>query len=78
MIFETCNHPMSMDEVLGERLIFIEYEFEDEGLDYQVWAVSDNGDKETIEHLLSDKEKAAVIRLIAENENKIKSEYASL
>jgi hypothetical protein len=67
--FETCDFPMSIDEILGERRLFIEYEFDDEGLGYQVWAVSDNGDKETIQHLLSINEKMAILKLIAQNEH---------
>jgi hypothetical protein len=67
--FETCDFPMSIDEILGERRLVIEYEFEDEGLGYQVWAVSDDGDKETIKHLLSTNEKMAILKLIAQNEH---------
>ena len=67
--FETFFYPMSMDEVLGERDLFIEYEFTDEGLDYQVIAVSANGDRETINHLLDEKEHNTMLRLIAQNEH---------
>jgi len=67
--FETFEYPMSMDEILGERDLFIEYEFTDEGLDYQVVAVSANGDRETIDHLLSTKEHNVILRLIVKNEN---------
>jgi hypothetical protein len=66
--FTPWDFPMSLDEILGNRTMVVEYEFEDEGLGYQVWAVSDNGDKETIEHLFSVKEKNAILRLIAQNE----------
>ena len=47
----------------------VEYEFADEGLNFEVVAVSDNGDKETIEHLFSTKETNAILRLIAQNEH---------
>ena len=67
--FETFFYPMSMDEVLGERDLFIEYEFTDEGLDYEVVAVSANGDRETINHLLDEKEHNTMLRLIAQNEH---------
>jgi glyceraldehyde-3-phosphate dehydrogenase/erythrose-4-phosphate dehydrogenase len=67
--FESWDFPSSIDEVLGERRMFIEYEFTDEGLNFEVIAVSDNGDKETIEHLFSNKETHAILRLIAQNEH---------
>jgi hypothetical protein len=67
--FETFFYPMSMDEVLGERDLFIEYEFTDEGLDYEIVAVSANGDRETINHLLDEKEHNSMLRLIAQNEH---------
>jgi len=72
--FETFSYPMSMDEILGERDLFIEYEFTDEGLDYEVVAVSANGDRETIDHLLSTKEHNVIFRLIAQNERKLEDE----
>ena len=74
--FETFSYPMSMDEVLGERDLFIEYEFSKFGLDYKVIAVSANGDRETIDHLLGEKEKLAILRLIAQNEKEL--QYESL
>jgi len=67
--FETFSYPMSMDEVLGERDLFIEYEFSKFGLDYKVIAVSANGDRETIDHLLDEKEHNSMLRLIAQNEH---------
>jgi len=72
--FETFEYPMSMDEILGERDLFIEYEFTDKGLDYEVVAVSVNGDRETIDHLLSTKEHDVIFRLIKQNERKLKDE----
>ena len=74
--FETFSYPMSMDEILGERDLFIEYEFSKFGLDYKVIAVSENGDRETIDHLLGEKEKLAILRLIAQNEKEL--QYESL
>jgi len=67
--FETFSYPMSMDEVLGERDLFIEYEFSKFGLDYKVIAVCANGDRETIDHLLDEKEHNSILRLIAQNEH---------
>ena len=67
---------MSMDEVLGERDLFIEYEFFKFGIDYKVIAVSENGDRETIDHLLGEKEKQSILRLIAQNEKEL--QYESL
>ena len=67
---------MSMDEVLGERDLFIEYDFSKFGLDYKVIAVSANGDKETIDHLLSEDEHKKMVKLIKQNEKEL--QYESL
>ena len=56
MIFELYNWPEGFEEILNERDILVEYEFEEEHIIVEVKLRDKDGEVESVTHLLSHEE----------------------